>query len=117
MTTRKFKIENYDRIEKKMDLLERYFWDHENGIGAAVIVEHQYAYERGENSIALSVFRTSAADGGYVVESQYIGQPPRIYGWEERLSTIKGLRSEGFGIQLKAAYEQAELRVSKLLAA
>jgi hypothetical protein len=62
--TKKYKLERFDALQRKHDLLERYFWDSRRGV-----MPNAKARIRTKDGDVLlfSLYRTAASHGGYIV--------------------------------------------------
>lgn len=107
MLTKKAKLETFDALQRRHDLLERYFWDSRNKLTPDAVV-HEKA---GKDHAKLSVYGTERGDGGYIVVELNPGMPTVCY-YDEWRSKVQALPFAGeYTHMMKRAAETLRVKL------
>lgn len=117
--TQKQKIQQFDTVARKRDLLERYFWDSRGG---PLVADAKYSARVDDIKIRFAVYRVDAAHGGYIIIDQTVDKQDAgasIEYWESYCAKIDSLaHGSDYTLTCKLAVEHLrgaihDLRESK----
>lgn len=110
--TKKYMVEDYERLRNHSDLLELYLWDTQGGQEPDAV--ERYRTKNGKqiiDDVRIQLWRATSATGGYVV---VLGNLPNIWYLDDAIRTFQDNSSE-HTLGIRICLERLRVARNKML--